>query len=376
MFVAAAGRADELVVAPDFDPVPGERVEADLDDLAAEIDGGLPQPALQAEGGVQAHPALDPGKEEALPVGLGIGGAQVEGALGEALGRGLALQGAVRSLVVFAFDPAPEPGVEFFQASDRVDGQAGLKVHLEGAKPPLLLSLGPGRVGLGVAEAHIQVGAHDPQMMAGEDFALVGVELLGEAAAGQPVAEAVQKPAQLFRVVILGVRDQTRTVVDQREEPGLDGLAAGRLDDGAVHHVGHPQLVGQGALEGLGRAAGGGRKVPEGTDVQLVGGQQAVDRGQAEGAGVERPLPDELPHQDLDLEMGMFAPPLQNRLAGFRAQRLAGALVLARPAVKGLKSLVAQKIIPALQGGGRIGFAAPGPFAGQDRGPGQCEVLL
>ena len=75
------------------------------------------------------------GQEERFPVGLRVGGAQVEGALGKALGRGLTFQRAVRPLMIFAFDPAPEPGVEFFQAVDRVDDQAGFKIHLQGAKP-------------------------------------------------------------------------------------------------------------------------------------------------------------------------------------------------------------------------------------------------
>ena len=106
-----------------------------------------------------------------------------------------------------------------------------------------------------MAEAHAQIGADDLQMVTGEDFALVGVELFGEAAAGQALPEAIQKPAELFRVVILGVGNQPRTVVDQREEAGLDDFAAGQFEGGAEHHVGHPQLVGQGAFKGLGRAA-------------------------------------------------------------------------------------------------------------------------
>ena len=59
-----------------------------------------------------------------------MGGAQVQGALGEALSRGLSIQGTVRSLMVLAFDPAPEPGVEFFQAVRRVNDQSGFEIHL------------------------------------------------------------------------------------------------------------------------------------------------------------------------------------------------------------------------------------------------------
>ena len=124
------GQAHEFVLPPDFDAAPGEGIEADLDELAAEMDGHFPQLALQAEGGVQTDPALGAGEEQRLPVGLRVGGAQVDGALSEALRRGLALQGAVGTLVIFALDPAPEAGVEFFEGVHRIDHQAGLKVHL------------------------------------------------------------------------------------------------------------------------------------------------------------------------------------------------------------------------------------------------------
>jgi hypothetical protein len=42
-----------------------------------------------------------------------------------------------------------------------------------------------------MAYPHAQIGADDLQMIAGEDFALVGVEFFGEAAAGQALPEAI-----------------------------------------------------------------------------------------------------------------------------------------------------------------------------------------
>jgi len=61
LFVAAAGRADVFVLPPDFDPAPIEGIKAHVDELAAQMDGRFPQLALQAEGRVQAHPALGAG---------------------------------------------------------------------------------------------------------------------------------------------------------------------------------------------------------------------------------------------------------------------------------------------------------------------------
>lgn len=50
--------------------------------------GRFPELAFETESGVQAHPALDAREKEAFSVDLGIGGAQVERALGKTLGRG------------------------------------------------------------------------------------------------------------------------------------------------------------------------------------------------------------------------------------------------------------------------------------------------
>jgi uncharacterized repeat protein (TIGR03803 family) len=62
---------------------------------------------------------------------------------------------------------------------DRIDDQAGLEIHLQGSEPAFLFPFRPGRVRLGVAEPHAQIGAHDLQMIAGEDFALDGTTTAG-----------------------------------------------------------------------------------------------------------------------------------------------------------------------------------------------------
>ncbi len=141
MFIAPASLGEELALPPNLQAAPGEGVEADLDELAAQMHGGFPELARQAEGRVQAHAPLGSAQEEGFPVSLGVGGAQVGGALGEAFGRGLAAQRTVGPLMVLALDPAPEPRVEFFQAVDGVNHQTGLEVHLEGPVPALDLAL-------------------------------------------------------------------------------------------------------------------------------------------------------------------------------------------------------------------------------------------
>ena len=72
-----------------------------------------------------------------------------------------------------------------------------------------------------MAEPYTQIGAHDLQVIAGEDLALVGVELVGKTALGQALTEAIQEPAELFRVVILRVgntREQSSS--NRRGESG------------------------------------------------------------------------------------------------------------------------------------------------------------
>ena len=76
--------------------------------------------------------------------------------------------------------------------------------------------------------------------------------------------------------------------------------------------------------------------------VQVMGRQEAVNRGQAEGAGLEGAFLDELAHHDLDRELGIFLAPFQQRLASIRALRLARAFVFARLAMERVKTLVAQ----------------------------------
>jgi len=61
----------------------------------------------------------------------------------------------------------------------------------------------------------------------------------------------------------------------------------------------------------------------DGAGVQLMGGQEAIHRGQAEGAGLEGAFLDKLAHDPLDGELGIFLAPLQQGLAGFRTERLA-----------------------------------------------------
>jgi len=99
---------------PDFDPFPAEGVVTQFDEPPAQVDRHFPHVAFQTDGGVQAHAALGAGQEQAQPIGLQISQAQGHGALGEALGRRLAVRSAVGALMVF--------GLQFTASRNSIDG--------------------------------------------------------------------------------------------------------------------------------------------------------------------------------------------------------------------------------------------------------------
>ena len=49
-----------------------------------------------------------------------------------------------------------------------------------------------------MAEAHLEIGADDLQVVAGEDLALIGIELFGKAPAGQPLIKPLVKLLKIY----------------------------------------------------------------------------------------------------------------------------------------------------------------------------------
>ena len=77
----------EFAFPPDFNALPAERIEAHVDKLAAQMDGHFPEFALQTERGIQADPALGARQEQSFPIGLRVGGAQVDGPMSPGFGE-------------------------------------------------------------------------------------------------------------------------------------------------------------------------------------------------------------------------------------------------------------------------------------------------
>lgn len=62
------------------------------------------------------HLALGLEEEQIIQIEVGLGEAHVLGALAPTLERGLAIESAVRCVVIFALDPGPEATIERLEA--------------------------------------------------------------------------------------------------------------------------------------------------------------------------------------------------------------------------------------------------------------------
>ena len=176
-------------------------------------------------------------------------------------------------------DPAREAGVEFGEAVDvaTFEAQGGFEVVLDGADETLDFAFAPGVVGLGVQKPDAEVGADDAGVVVDEGFALVGVELVRQAAAKNALFEAVQEAGRVAATVIRGVGDQAAVVVEQDAELGGDYFAFEGAQGWAAGEVNHPQVVGCGRFEGFGRAAFQSSRF-EAAAVVAVGGKEAQHR--------------------------------------------------------------------------------------------------
>jgi len=168
----------------------------------------------------------------------------------------------------------------------RIKPQPRFKILLCGLKKSFDLPLAPRSIRPGMEEVDPQIGADQAQVGAGKDLALIGVKLLGQAAAGEGLLEAIEQTAQFFIFVILGVGHQTRTVIEGGEKKGAQH-ALTEAQSGTIHDVGHPERVGQLSLKGLGRAACFGQQP---WAIQALAPQNPVNTGHAEGARRQNPL--------------------------------------------------------------------------------------
>ncbi len=232
---------------------------------------------VEGDSAVLAHDALTAGVEEWIDFVGFLDMAQGVGATGEAL-VGAHARGAVGAEVIDGFDPAGEGCVEFGKGMDALafEAQGGLEVALDGADEPLDLALAPGVIGFGVKQADAEVGANGAGVVADKGLALVGIELVGQAAAQDGLLEAVEESDGVAGEIIGGVGDEAAVVVNNDAELGGDGFALGSAQGGAAGEVDHPEVVGIRGLEGFLRAAVESSGT-QGAAIVAVGFEEAVN---------------------------------------------------------------------------------------------------
>ncbi len=118
------------------------------DDLLPDQFGvGLVQPAVDADRAGAGDAALEAVAEDPLQVDVGSGIAHVAGELRPAVQRRIAVEAAVRRVVVVAFDPSREPAVEGGEAGAFRRAEQGQEFGSNTAKPAFYLALPAGSYG-------------------------------------------------------------------------------------------------------------------------------------------------------------------------------------------------------------------------------------
>ena len=193
-------------------------VEAELDGLVAEVDGGFVASAGEAEGVVFFDLSFGLGEEEFVVV---FGGRQEADACevdAEAIDR-LHADGVVRHGVVVVFDPVGELAVEGFE---------GGKVELfdeelvaDAAEEALDFSLGGGVADGGMAQDAADAGADEGDLLGAIDRAVVDEELFGDAAFVEGGADGLDEGVDVFLEEEFAVAEDAAGVVDEGDELGL-----------------------------------------------------------------------------------------------------------------------------------------------------------
>ena len=169
---------------------------------------------------------------------------------------------------------------------DWIEPQPRFEVPLHSLKKAFDFPLAPRGIRPGMEEADPQIGADHPQVGASEDLALIGVKLLGQAAAGEGLPEAIEQRAQFFVLVILGMGHQARTVIESGEKEGAQHALL-EAQSRTIHDVGHPERVGQLGLKGFCRTVCFGQQA---WAIKALAPQNPINTGHAEGARLQNPL--------------------------------------------------------------------------------------
>jgi hypothetical protein len=161
------------------------------------------------------------------------------------------------------------------------------------------------------------------------------------------------------------MRAKPGTIIQHGEEERALGRAIGQAQSGPVHGIGHPQHIGQGQLESLGRSVQSAGAGAQAAPIQTRLSEPSLQRAQAVGPFVENVPPHQLIRQRFERQVRMLPSEIDQSLDGRRLERSVSSPVVAWPIMEAAKSPVTIPVIPFLQGGGGIDPPTPGLFGGR-----------
>ncbi len=348
------GVADEGVVDEDS----GQRVgaggvEAELDvAVAGQLGADFEALAVEADGAVFADVAAEAVEEDFVEGLARLEGAKVVDLLEPVLPGDSARRGVLAGVVL-----GSQPGVVLggqVEDADRARRQFILHLLAPGAVPALDDALGLRVPGLGIQQAHFQLGADGAQGLGDVGRAAVDV-------VGAPAAVGAQHLLEAHLVVdgVLAfarapgeaaVGDVPGGAVDFRQE---DGFAESALlvDDRVVdvQPVAHQQVAGEFVEEGAALGPG----PPGGPLRGVVGLEQPVDAGLLQDAGLDLLGPLQNPDDAFDGPPGLLGFQLEDELPQVLGHRPRHLLVPAHLGEEPLEAARLVLVVPSLDGARR-----------------------
>ena len=252
-------------------------VVADGDGGVAHVAGGLVAGGVVAESVVGAHFAGAFEQEEFAAKRAGGEVTDAAEVQTESV-DGFHAEGGMFAGVIGVFDPAGKFVVELPDAVEMAE-VAHEELVAHGAEEAFDLAFG-GTVSNGSVDQHgAEAGADDAELFGGIVRTVVHIDRLGHSALVERGLEAVDEVGGVVGLIERAVRNDARSVVNEADEVGLDGLFESVGEVGTVQGVALPEIVGMGFGKGQARFGAG-----------VVGGFEQIETVDVPAKSVRRDL--------------------------------------------------------------------------------------
>ena len=345
------GDVQDAVTEDDGDAARGtRRIVAERDGFADERRVDFVHHAAETDGAVLLHLALLLEEEELVEM---IGGLrQSAGGRGPARERRFALESAMRRLVVLVLEPGPEAAIQRVETARVPVDERGQELSPTRAKEPFNLPLRLRLVGAGVDQGHAQLRADEREMPRTIGRSVVDVEPGGHPAALEGPREDRQEREDVLAAGKRRVRHDARRVVEQRDQIRLVPTAIlVVLHARAVHHVAHPEVVGERKRKAPTVLRGGGLR---GAHHQAVARQEAMHgRGRHDEVRRDQAALARRRDQHQHAEGGGLLLQRAQRVGDGRRERTRPADIAPRPRLQRVEAAAAIGVEPLPQRPGR-----------------------